>query len=107
MAFDKYGDERIITKQKLSKKQKKAFVFISILQILLIVVNVLILVVDFLNFYLCFATAPMYIFLYVHFSNAYDESRETMVLPAYLKLVKVISPLLYCLTAIPAIFKLF
>ena len=108
MKLDKYGDT-IFTQEKepLPKTPKIAFWLLSLLQIALVVVNILVLIVDFLNFYFCFATVPMYVFSYVHFVNGYNTNKEEFIIPKYIRLVKVLSPIFYVLTAVPAIFQLF
>lgn len=107
MKLDKYGDEILEERQKLGKMPRIAFLLLSLLQLVLITVNILVLVLDFLNFYVCFATVPMYVFSYIHFLNGYNLNKESFILPIYVKAVKILSPILYILTAVPAIFQLF
>jgi len=108
MKLDKYGDAILPTKKEmLPKTPKLAFTLLSILQLVLVSVNLLVLVVDFLNFYLCFATAPMYVFAYVHFINGYNTNKEEFIMPKFIGIVKRISPILYVITAVPALFQLF
>jgi len=108
MKLDKYGDVIVAAeKQPLPKTPKLAFILLSLLQLLLVGVNVLVLVLDFLNFYVCFATVPMYVFSYVHFVNGFNTNKEEFIMPKFVGFVKKVSPIVYVLTAIPAIFQLF
>ena len=56
MKYDKYGDPIVETAKEFTSKQKVLFGIVIALQILMILANVLILVVPFLNLYLCFIT---------------------------------------------------
>lgn len=108
MKLDRFGD--IVTspeKEPLPKVPKIAFALLTFLQIALVGVNILVLVVDFLNFYICFATVPMYVFAFIHFTNGYNTNKEDFIIPKYIKAVKILSPIIYISTALPAIFQLF
>ena len=104
MRLDKYGDEIVTTKNELDAKSKKAFLIVTLLQFLLITINILVLVIDSLNFYISFVTAPLYIFLFIHFINAYNQNKDIGNLPRYIKVSKILSPILYCVTAVLVIF---
>lgn len=99
MKLDKYGDEIVERQQELDSKIKKAFFVVVLLQFLMIITNITILITGILP-YVSFATAPLYIFLYIHFFNAYGQNKDIKYFPKYLKLVKFLSPILYCLTTV-------
>lgn len=108
MKLDKYGDVIVSAeKEPLPKMPKIAFALLSVLQLALVGLNILVLVVDFINFYLCFATVPMYVFAYIHYTNGFNTNKEEFIIPKYILIVRIVSPIVYILTAIPAIFQLF
>ncbi|MBR6547962.1 MAG: hypothetical protein IKT68_00320 [Clostridia bacterium] len=104
MKYDKYGDPIIETSEKLSGKKKKAIAIMIILQGILIAFNISVLLIEFLNLYLCFLTAPLFIFFYIAYQKGCSAIKESGKLPGYCKLVAIISPILYVATAVLAVF---
>ncbi len=104
MKYDKYGDPIMEAAETADPKTQKAFLVMVLLQSLLVIFNILIMVVDTLNLYLCFITAPIYIFLYITFLKGYSNKKDDMILPAYCKIARILCPVLYVVTAILAVF---
>ena len=107
MKLDKYGDKLVTEKESLPKMPRLAFLLLTLLQCSMVVVNILVLVLDFLNFYAAFATVPMYVFSYIHFINGYNTNVDEFIIPKYIKFVRILSPIIYVATAVPAVFQLF
>lgn len=107
MKLDKYGDRIITEKQPLPKIPKLAFALLSLVQAGMITVNILVLILEFLNFYVAFATVPLYVFSYIHFSNGYNTNFDEFIIPKYIKVVRILSPIIYIITSIPAVFQVF
>ena len=107
MKLDKYGDKLTTEKEELPKMPKIAFLLLTVVQCLMVTVNILVLTLDFLNFYAAFAIVPMYVFAYIHFANGYNTNVDEFVIPKYVGIVKKLSPPVYVATAVPAVFQLF
>ena len=105
MKYDKYGDPIIETLRKPDTKTKVAFLVMIAIQCLLVVMNVLVIVIPLLNLYLCFVTAPIYIFMYITFLKGYTNQKDAVILPGYCKVAKILSPVLYLLTTLLAMFS--
>lgn len=99
MKLDKYGDPIVTDIPEVDRKTKRAFLAMTLLQFLFSIINVLILVLHFPG-YLAFAVAPAYIFIFVHFLNGYSHGKDLGSLPKYLGAVRIISPILYGVTAV-------
>ncbi|MBR3844306.1 MAG: hypothetical protein IKM39_02235 [Clostridia bacterium] len=105
MKYDKYGDPIIETLEQPSKKIKTAFLVMISLLFLLVILNLLILFIPFLNLYLCFVTAPIFMFIYITFLKAYSNQKDTVSLPGYCKAAKILCPVLYLFTTVLAVFS--
>ena len=105
MKYDKYGDPIIESLAEADKKTKNAFLIMILVQILLIVLNIVILLVPTLNFYLSFITAPIFIFLYITFIKGYSNKKDDVILPGYCKAAKILCPICYVLTMVLAVFS--
>lgn len=104
MQYDKYGDPIETDTPALNRKTHKAFLILAAVQAVLILLNLPILLIPALNLYLCFITAPFYIFVYILFQKGCGNAKDTGNLPGYCKWVAVLSPLVYILTAVLAVF---
>ncbi|MGI6280209.1 MAG: hypothetical protein ACOYJS_06580 [Acutalibacteraceae bacterium] len=104
MKYDKYGDLLYTENQKADLKTLRAFLIVTLLQAVFICINLLVIFIEGLNSYLSFVTAPGYIFLYINFLKAYEHHGDSGRLPSYLKAVKILSPILYGITAVIVIF---
>ncbi len=105
MKYDKYGDPIVETLSKPNTKTKAAFLVMIAIQLLLILLNVLVIVIPMLNLYLCFVTAPIYIFMYITFLKGYTNQKDAVILPSYCKVAKILSPVLYLLITLLAVFS--
>ena len=103
MKYDKYGDPIAETAKEFTSKQKVLFGIVIALQILMILANVLILVVPFLNLYLCFITAPAFLLVYISYMKACAAQREGGHKMAFHKVFGIVSPVLYVISAVLAI----
>lgn len=103
MKYDKYGDPIVEELGQANSKTKTAFLIMTLVQFILVLFNVAILVIPTLNLYLCFITAPIFMFMYITFLKGYSSQKDNALLPGYCKLTKVLSPVLYGLTMILAI----
>jgi len=105
MKYDKYGDPIPDGSEQIGTKKKKALWIMIGLQSVLIIFNILVLLIDFLNLYLCFMTAPLFIFFYIAYQKGCSAIKETSQLPAFCKVATWALPLVYVLTAVLAIFS--
>ncbi len=105
MKYDKYGDPIVEANQELSGKKKKAITIMIALQAVLIAFNISVVLIEFLNLYLCFLTAPLFIFFYIAYQKGCSAIKETGTLPGYCKIASVLCPVLYVLSAVLAIFS--
>ncbi len=103
MKYDKYGDPIVEELSEVGSKTKTAFLIMALVQLLLVAFNIAILVIPTLNLYLCFITAPIFMFMYITFLKGYSAQKDNAVLPGYCKATKILSPVLYGLTMALAI----
>ena len=79
---------------------------VAIVLAVLVVLNVLVIVLPVLNLYLCFLTAPMFLFLYIALHKAVSAGREQGVrLPGALRVLPPVFAALYLLSAVAAVFS--
>ena len=103
MKYDKYGDPIVEELSEAGSKTRTAFLIMALLLFLMVALNICVLVIPTLNLYLCFITAPIFIFLYITFLKGYSNQKDNAILPGYCKLTKILSPVLYGLTMVLAI----
>ncbi len=105
MKTDKYG-EPLTTAASLPPAARRTMVLIVALLAVLVVLNVLVIVLPVLNLYLCFLTAPMFLFLYIALHKAVSAGREQGVrLPGALRVLPPVFAALYLLSAVAAVFS--
>ncbi|MBR4868465.1 MAG: hypothetical protein IKU10_04855 [Clostridia bacterium] len=105
MKYDKYGDPIVEADQKLSGKQVKAVVTMIILQGLLIAANVIAMLMPSGGVIVVFLTAFLFLFFFIAYLKGCSGIKETSKLPTYCKVTTIVSPILYVLTAILAVFS--
>lgn len=104
MKYDKYGDPIEEKNTELNGKQKIAFTIFMIIQIVLILLNIVILLIPALNGYLCFITAPIYIFMVITYAKTLSIQNEAGRKMTGHKAFLIISILAYVATAVLAVF---
>ena len=103
MKYDKYGDPIIEANESLNGKQKKAMIIMIIIQAILVVANMVAMAISG-GVYVVFLTASLYIFFFIAYQKGCTGIKETGKLPTYCKVISIVSPIVYGLTAILAIF---
>lgn len=104
MQYDKYGDPVVTAPSSLPAKTRKAFWVLLLCQVICIILNLCILFISTLNLYLCFIVAPLYLFLFITYQKGISTHRETSSVPNIFRVCSIISPVIYIITAVLAIF---
>lgn len=104
MKYDKYGDPIVEVSDKLDGKRKTATLVMIALQAVLILANIVAMLIPG-GVYMVFLTASLYIFFFIAYLKGCTAIKETGKLPTYCKATTVISPILYVLTAVLAVFS--